>query len=367
MPLSTSVSDKWFFIAVLCLCLGIAGGFYVVVEQRAEQLASQKRDARYNELIDPQSGRQLGMVLLGTSHTESVILPLAVNTAFYLSAPHTLPPVMYLKAKLIARHHPEVRVVYLEADDHLFFNGPAYSLEGMDPAAKRSSNVFKWNGAFIDSDAESATIFGDVAPYTANPLLLLNDDVKPVLLKRIVGSLFRQQPVASATATAGLEAGITRSCDPALYTAQPDLTQDTLWSAISALEKQRQLLGVIHDHKLESPGPLDNSMQHYFEKTIQTLKSHGIDVVLVQYPETAEFVAAKHPAGQQLYETYIDHLAAAYGLRTLDLRYFSAMGPRFFNDQDHPYAPHTETSPGFAVGKAIMQDFCFAQTGNRIP
>ncbi len=325
-------------------------------------MTRQKKDGRYALFVEYTANTAIGAVMLGTSHTESVSFPVSSLAILPLSGPHTIPTVMYIKAKLITRFHPETRIVYLEADDHLFFNGPSYNLEGLSPVEKRNHKIFEWGGTFIDGDDEAKTIFGDVAPVASNPLLLLSSDVKPVVIKRIVANLLQQKTSVSVPATLDISA----ACNPALYPDDPGLQQESDWSLRPLQDKNRVISQVIEQHNLHLPGPLDTQMTLYFEKTIKVLKDHHIDVVLVNYPETAEFVARKNPQGQQAHEVFLQTLTNRYGLRRLDMRFLSSQGDRFFADQDHVATTNSAPNPSTYIARLIMQDFCFSQTGVRL-
>jgi len=348
MHLFTFDSDKRFLLVMFATLVVVASTFYFYVETKSELLARQKKDGRYIDFVETYADVKFDIVTLGSSHAERA--DLAGVAKFPLSAPFSLPTVMYIKAKLIVKAHPEVKVVYIEADDHLLFNGPVYSLDGLDSEQKRKSKLFEWGGAFIDSDNEAEIIFGKVSPSSQDKLLLIKDDVKPVILKRIITNIYKTlstttQPVSLDNSNA--------DCTLADYPKQANLAQETYWSTRTDSERDRQANVVIAQHKLDQANPLDNTQALYFEKTIQYLRSHNIDVVLVHYPESPEFVAKKNPEGQKQYEHFLQSLVKKYHLRTVDMRGYTKYGDRFFDDQDH-----VDSHFQLFIGKALMQDYC---------
>lgn len=344
MPLFTSDSDKKFFLLFFTTLIIVAAVFYFYVEKKSELLAQQKKDGRYIDFVETYANQKYDIVMLGSSHAETARL-FGIQ-AFPLSAPFSLPPVMYMKAKLITKTHPEVKAVYLEADDHLLFNGPIYNISQLSPEEKRKSKVYEWGAAFIDSDDEAKIIFGDVAPSSDNHFLLLADDVKPIILKRIITGILKNAPVTVPSTTSA-------DCTFSEYPTQMDLIPETYWSRQTPAERDRQANVVIAQHKLDDPKPLDETQILYFEKTIRHLQNHNIDVVLVQYPESSEFVAKKNPEGQKQYEELIQSLQAKYHLRKVDMRGYSKYGEHFFDDQDH-----IDSRFGFVIGRQLAEDFC---------
>lgn len=350
MRLSTSVSDRVFLLGVPVLAVLLAALGYWWLDGKAREMLSQKMNDKYENLTKNLNDWRIDFVVLGTSHSNSMEMP--PGTRFFnLSEAHDIPTAMYFRVKTLLRHHPEVRVVYLEADDHLFFNGKYYTLDGMDPVQKRQSKVFQWNAEFIDGDEERDSVFGTVAPYVQEHALLLRDDIRPVILKRLMGRYLSPPPTPIAKAQ--LAQSDTAYCDPARFSPSVDLSKDSAWSARTAPEKRAMLVDRLNEHNLNLPGPLKDTMMLYYDKTIALLKSHGIDVVLVRYPVVADFSAMKNPAGQQQYLHFLQEMVNKYHLRILDLTGMARYGERFFVDSDH-----VEERFQSVLGGAVLQDFC---------
>mgnify|MGYP003377813968 CR=1 FL=1 len=314
-------------------------------------MTKQKADDEYNNFVRWHAGTNLEIALIGTSHSRKWDIRLGYPMGD-LRKPHTIPTVMYFKAKTIIKYHPETKVVYLEADDHLFFNGEHYTLDGFTPEQKRNSKVFEWNGNFIDGDDEKHIVFGEVAPYSATPKLLLQDDVRPIVIKRIMANIYTGlKPAALSSAPVNF---VENWCNfSSLYPENVDLNHDSTWSIRTQQDKNERMANRIIEHHLDQPGPMKDSMLVYYEKTIKILKDHNIDVVLVLNPEAKEFEARKNPEGQKIHQEFIHMLADKYQLRILDFRELSAYGDRFFEDADH-----VADDWGWVLGKKIMQDFC---------
>lgn len=350
-------SDKRFLLAFLAFSALLATGFYFFVQSQAVFLAAQKKDDHYNYFVNLLAHEPLEMAYIGTSHAEQWTIigePLVVA----LTAPHTIPTVMYFKAKAIIKYHPEIKAVYLEADDHLFFNGTYYTLDGFTPEQKRNSKVFQWCARFIDGDEEAKEVFGEVAPPAGSPRLLLQEDVKPIVIKRIMANLLAQHEVAPPVITAAGRKGA--SCDFSQYPKDVDLSGESPWSARTQQDKDARMAARIKEHNLDQPGPMKESMLVYYEKTIKLLQDHHIDVILVLNPEFKAFEALKNPQGQKLHQEFLRGLADKYKLRILDFRGLSKYGERIFEDQDHLAAEF-----GWLVGKAVMQDFCSEELGRK--
>lgn len=347
MRLSISDSDHKFLLLFALIIPMLALGFYAVIERKSEILARQKMDGRYVDFVQTYANVQYDIVTLGTSHAE--LVSFAGVRHFPLSFPFSVPTITYIKAKIIAKHHPEVKVVYLEADDHTLFNGETYDLSKLSPEEKRNSKTFEWNGAFIDGDDEASSIFGEVAPASQDKFLLLKDDIKPIILKRVAAQLMHTGTPPKNES----ENTYKPSCDMAQYPQEPDLSQETYWSRQTATEKNRMADGVIKQHNLDKPNPLDPIQAQYFEKTIDLLQKNHIDVVLVQYPETAEFAAKKNQEGQMQYNNFIQSVSKKYNVRVIDMRGLSRYGSRFFQDQDHIDGRFI-----LSIGKILMQDYC---------
>lgn len=316
-------------------------------------MVTQKTDGRYIAFTQALNDWEVDLVILGTSHSDLADIRGDVHI-YNLSSPHNVPTVMYFKAKTIIKSHPEVKTIYLEADDHLFFNGTYYNLDGFDPVQKRNSKIFEWNAAYIDSDDEKEKIFGNVAPYSQDKLMLLKEDVKPVIIKRVISNSLAED-VKSKPADAPVEQ--TRNfCDFSVYPDTVEISKESIWSARTQQDKQQRMLERLEEHKLNSVGPLKDIQVEYYEKTIQLFLENNINVVLVFNPETSEFVQMKNPEGQKLHRDFIEKLAKKYQLRILDMQNLSKHGDRVFQDQDH-----IDGSFGWLVGRSIMQDFCSAQ------
>lgn len=359
MRLSISVSDRLFLLGVPILAILLAVLGYLWLGGKAHEMLSQKMNDKHDNITRNLNDWRIDFVVLGTSHSNSVELPSGTHF-FNLSEAHNIPTVMYFRAKTLLRHHPEARVVYLEADDHLFFNGQYYTLDGMDPVQKRQSKVFQWNAEFIDGDEEKEAVFGDVAPYVQERFLLLRDDIRPVILKRLVGKFWSSSPAPMAKAQS--VPPDTAYCDSARFAPPVDLGEHSAWSARSTPEKRAMLEGRLKEHNLHQPGPLKDTMMAYYDKTITLLKSHGIDVVLVRYPVVTEFATMKNPTGQQQYLDFLQHMMSKHQLRLLDLTGMAQYGERFFVDGDH-----VEERFQSVLGGAILQDFCTRAQRDAVP
>lgn len=350
-------SDKIFFVYLLLLIAVFTSVFYFYVENKAHSFASKNIDERYINFTNKKNFHPLEIVIMGTSHSERSYF--FDNTyIFNLAFPHSIPTAMYFRAKTLIKFHPEVKVVYLEADDHLFFNGKYYNLDGLNPTQKRNSKIFLSNSSYIDNDDEKYKVFGEVAPYSKNNLMLLEDDVKPVIIKRIVNDLFSRNEY-SIKVDSGNYNGL--SCDLSAY-KEMQINKESEWSKWDPDDKNKRYADRIVEHNLNLHGPMKEMQLIYYEKTIAMLKKHNIDVVLVFNPVTNEFASMKNRDGQKLHQKFIYNLAEKYKLRVLDTRDLSNYGERIFEDGDHISHDY-----GWLLGERIIQDFCANHIGSNTP
>jgi hypothetical protein len=361
MRLFTSGSDKAFLIQLPVIMAVLAAVFYWQAESLTRDMISKKMNDKYENLTQNLNDWRIDFVILGTSHSNAVALPADIHF-FNLSEAQNIPTVMYFRAKTLVRHHPEVRTVYLEADDHLFFNGEHYSLDGMDPVQKRNSKVFEWNSEYIDNDEEKEAVFGEVAPYVQERFLLLRDDIRPVIIKRLVNRVWPDPAQGGLAKTQAVSATVSDNCDLSHFPADMDLDTPSAWTARAEADRQLRMQIRLEEHNLHLSGPMKDSMLVYYDKTIALLKAHHIDVVLVRYPVVETFARMKNSAGQKRYLDFIQQMADKHGIRILDLTPLSQHGERFFEDQDH--VSHTL---GWVLGKSIVQDFCASQAGRAAP
>ena len=181
--------------------------------------------------------------------------------------------------------------------------------------------------------------------------MLLQDDVKPVIIKRIINQFLEPATHAKPGWASGNDQPF--SCDLSVYPDVPQLDGESNWSMRDNGDKMARMKSRLAEHHLDQPGPMKDIQLIYYEKTIVLLKSHSIDVVLTLNPELPEFLRLKNPEGQKIHRRFIEEMAQKYHLRILDMSGLSHYGERLFQDQDHVDAPS-----GWLLGRSITQDFC---------
>src|SRR6478736_7920106 len=123
MRLYTSVSDKAFLAALLLSAATLTLIFYHIAEGFSETMLMEKKNWRIESLrVEAEKSE---FALMGTSHATSHVMPQGLHY-INLTGGHNLPPAMYYEAKALLKYATTIKTVYLEADDHLFTNGPAY-------------------------------------------------------------------------------------------------------------------------------------------------------------------------------------------------------------------------------------------------
>lgn len=346
MRLYTFVSDKVFLATLLVSAATLAASFYYFADSFAETMLMEKNNGAIVSLkIESERSE---FALMGTSHATGHIMPAGLHY-INMTGGHNLPPAMYYEAKALLKYATTIKTVYLEADDHLFTNGPAYNIKtNSEDGAVRNSMYEVWQAYF---DEEGKSIFGSNTEKTAfNELLLLQPDIKPILLKRMAGKVFQQ----SAQKSAGNDPkNNTSACATTSALQQPETSKETYWSRLRREERALALIRRISDFALDKPTPLSPLMTEYYEKTIQLFLDHGIAVVLVRFPMAPDFQKGVHPENTKNINAYLDNLRKKNKLPMLDITYLSGNGDRFFENEDHV---HPDFFP--LIGKIIVKDFC---------
>ena len=346
MRLFTSVSDKNFLVTLLFSAAILAAFFYYLAESFAETMLMEKKNQRVDSLRIEAS--QSEFALIGTSHADSHSMPDGMHY-IRLTGGHNLPPAMYYEAKALLKYATSVRTVYIEADDHVFMNGPSYNVKKIQGDNISESYMYKsWHDYF---DEEGKEIFGNKTKKDAIiSSLALQQDVKPILLKRITKRVFHNI-FDNTQENHAEEKSI--SCENNMEIAEPDLTKETYWSRMQGEKREIELMSRLGGFSLEKPSPLDPLMVEYYEKTVRLFLDEGIQVVFIRFPLSQDFQARVSPENTLTIKNYIDNLREKNNIPILDLGYLSKYGDRFFENEDHV---HKDFFP--LIGALIIDDFC---------
>ena len=291
--------------------------------------------------------------LIGTSHGGRHSMPAGVHYV-KLTGGHNLPPAMYYEIKALLKYPRLIKTAYIEADDHLFLNGGAYDIK--IPAEKNTQKSAMYNSYGSYFNEEGRSLFGVAGEENqSHKMLFLQSDIKPIILKRVINRIFNKiDPVKdSGTGTPN------DVCEKKPAIVEPNVTNETYWSRLQGVERERKLAGRLSGFALDTPSKLSPLMTEYYEKTIQLLIDSGVQVVLVRFPVSEDFQKGVHPENTATISNYIDGLRTKNKLRMLDISYLSKYGDRFFEDEDHA---HTDFSP--LIGALIIDDYCKNRQAN---
>lgn len=346
MRLYTSVSDKFFLAALLISASALAYTFYYLAERFSETMLMEKSNWRVASLKIEAPLSEFAVI--GTSHADSHLMP---DNMHYirLTGGHNLPPAMYYESKALLEYPTSLKVVYIEADDHVFMNGPSYGIKKTSDTAFTESPMYRsWHDYF---DEEGKATFGASKENTAlHELLSLQPDIKPILLKRITQKIFERLGTKNS---GGNHTNSISTCTAASTIQQPDISKDTYWSRLQGQDRSFELIGRLSGFSLDKPSPISPLMTEYYEKTIQLFLDHGISVVLVRFPMAPDFQKGIHPENTKAIAAYLDNLRKKNNIPMLDLTYLTEKGDRFFENEDHV---HHDFFP--LIGQLIIKDFC---------
>jgi len=341
----TSGSEKKFFAIFFFLVALLLMLAYAFLEDKAEDLDRKAKHDLYSYLVN--YPWDVDFVTLGSSHGDNYVIHGSGIANINLAKAWTIPPVMYFKAKALLRYHPEVKVVYLEADEHHFFNGSIFDLSGLTPDEKRDHPIFQWARVFFDE--EESLVFGEVSPEQKNPWLVFDESIKPVIVRRLMEGYFYRPDRKDLK-----KAVEANACDPAIYPDEPEIVSESTWSSRSPEDKATRIRDRGDaEFSLGQARPLSPFMTEYYEKTITLLQRAGVEVVLILYPRVPEYEAAMHPEIRRIHAEYLQKISKEYGLDILDTRDIAKYGEKIFEDQDHLAGPYW-----WLMGKRLVQDYC---------
>jgi hypothetical protein len=345
MRLFTSVSDKVFLVTLLLSATILAYIFYSIAEGFSETMLMEKKNIRIDSLRIEAPLSELA--LIGTSHADSHAMPSGMHY-IRLTGGHNLPPAMYYEAKALLKYPTTVNTVYLEADDHIFMNGPSYNVKKTSGTNLAKNYMYEsWQDYF---DEEGKEIFGKAEDNQRLTLSLsLQPDVKPILLKRMIQKAtkkFRPEPKDSSQEKS-------TTCEHNTAPKEPEATQETYWSRIQGEKRSLELLSRLGGFSLDKPSPIDPLMAEYYEKTIQLFVENGIKVIFIRFPVSKDFQKGVHPENTSAIRDYTSSLQKKYGIPILDLGYLAKHGDKFFENEDHV---HQDFFP--LIGQLIINDYC---------
>ena len=324
----TTASNVKFFFVLLCLTVAMAMFGLFFMEGKAQDLILKKDDEYNNFLV---AAKDKNVALIGTSHS-------AVSLSYFsnreevldLSGAYTIPTVMYFKLKRTLEKAPHLKILYLEADYHLFYEGPIYTSD-------RSDGVRRWS-AFFEPFAEKELGELYAAPTT---FVSFDPDTAPILIKRIIEDYVRPFiPSQNHSQDQSLKKFYSMCDDDSwssfINKAKKNIVVDhKYWHDLTENDKYKSAKG----RQTEGFGMIDNSkpsslMLDYYQKAIKLAKDNDISVVLIRNPLPKEYLESIPENIINDTDRYLQKLETKYGLDILDYRYFINKSEMFYN-ADH--------------------------------
>lgn len=283
---------------------------------------------QYRELMHARE-RNAEIAVIGTSHLlRGVRYFNNLPVVLILAGAYTVPPVMYYKLKRAIEKIPSLKILYLEADYHLFFNGQEY---------QRKNGIPRW-AAFFDDQAiqEFGPLYG--APKQGQ-LYFIQDDVAPILLKRILReayiAAFHEKDKSSASMLGK------NLCDQRTWQENSIQLKDYLqfqefqWNTWSAEQRESSAINRITTFGLVKGARINNQMMDAYRRTIELAREHHLRVVLVRMP-LAEIYRANIPKEVvDQVDAYLQGLVGEFGLQMFDFRSAFDGHGEWFDNQDH--------------------------------
>jgi len=249
---------------------------------------------KQNALVEQMES--IEVIGIGDSHTECALI--CTNKVLFNYGRGGDPaPLMYFKTKFALTHAKNIHTVLLQLDYHQFSDFRT----NVDPGVIHFVSI-------IDEDVKE--LFGYPRLSKKNSIILysLKKNYAPIVHKSIYqylrGSL---RPIEAHTAK---------------------------WSDVSEL-KRNEFAKKVVDIQINSPNIMNTTLLFWYEKTIRFIQSSHVQVVLVRYPLSSEYLDAMDTDAEQEFNQLVSRLQNSYNCCVLDYhRLFYYRRDLFFN-QDH--------------------------------
>jgi len=328
----TTVSNIKFFFVFLCLFVAIAMFGFMFMEGKAEEMILMKENEHYNFLI---VGKEKNVALIGTSHSVGSLSYFSNKEEILdLAGAYTIPTVMYFKLKHTLVKVSHLKTLYLEADYHLFYEGPLYTSD-------RSDGVKRWSDFFEPS---SGNVLGELYAVSKPRFYSIERDTAPILIKRIIADYLKRLKILSTKNLSSIrpQKKFFNMCDDDLWSsfineAKKNIVVDNkYWYDLTKNDKYKAAKG----RQTEGFGMIDNAklsslMLDYYQKAIELAKDNNVSVVLIRNPLPKEYLESIPENIINDTDQYLEELEKKYGLDILDYRYIFSNKTEMFYNEDH--------------------------------
>ena len=294
MSLSTSDSRYrnflWMFLSLSLVTVAV---HFALMEWFSRTAYQRLTERKYYELLDRVGEIEVGII--GSSHARAGLRTNRVEVA-NLGMGGSYPSVMYFKTKFLIKRAQNLRMLVLEADDHLFFS------HGIDVDKSRFEMFYDEPippelGKHFESREET-------------PWHSMRSDIAPVIHRAGFVYLFGIEDPALGPKARRMK----RKAKNA-----PKSGHKSEWTNLAQEERTR--LGIMRSihFRINYQDEMVDGMKAYYERTVRMATDAGIRVVLVRFPISREYRHAIHAENARKVSRYLQKLSTQADIPLLDL------------------------------------------------
>ena len=350
MNLFTIVSNKIFLLTVLFFFSALSLTFFLFFEEKAINMIIAQNNEQFNNIT---LAKENNVAVIGSSHSYDA-LGYFINkeSVLNLTGAYTVPTVMYFKLKKSLELMAKIKILYIEADYHLFYGGPLY-------VSSRSDGVKRWAAFFEPSSKDK---LGDIYQGISIPNALtdftfssLKKNIAPILVKRTFEEYFREPKLSIS-----IKPNYAKICDDDIWAKYLKKIKDDIiidskfWFDLTSEEKYKNAYGrQTEGFGMFDGAILDLTMIDYYKKMLSLAADNNIIVKIIRNPFPKEYIGSIPKNIIDDVDQFLYSVREVYDLDVLDYRYiFENQSEMFYN------ADHVNQKGSVIVSDLIRGDYC---------
>lgn len=242
-------------------------------------------------------GSKIEIAAIGTSHTDNGLIG-NINLFNYGRMSTYFPQVAYSKAFHLMEYSPNLKALLLEIDHIDVF---AYSSD--------SDLLMPDNHKYLLKNTTNLLYNTDIKTTKEPIFKSLQEDMAPVIHRKLI-----QEYLIS-------------SGEPKSKSIQ--------WHKLLQNEKNNIAKKRVSSYNLDTVLNIDDSIYDYYNKTIENAIKKDINIFLILYPQTEEYLNEINNNNNIKLDEFISSLSSKKRVVLLDYRHIFKMKPIYFENQDH--------------------------------
>jgi len=294
-----SISKYRIFTISIVLLLSLLMGFhFIYFEYFSKKTLQNDMETRNFKYIE-KNGSSIKFASIGTSHTGDA-LKINDNSYYnYGGSDGWYPQVMYAKFVHLLKNAPNLKVLFLEVD-HISILTYDYKIHNEMP--KQYLYLLQHVDETLDETIKLKENENNLY------FISMRENVAPVIHRKFIQNYL-------------------------VNSGKKDI--ESQWSVKTEIEKMNSAKKRIESYKLNYTLSMDKLVIQYFNKVIEESKKHDIQLYLVFYPQTKEYLSQINETNNLLVEDFVTSLSKKENLILLDYRNIFKEHSEYFANQDH--------------------------------